>query len=220
MNRMGRKLGLFLPVVLLSAAGPAAAEAPAPAPPPELAPVQISTFARIVGAPQGEVAARLAADAHLRGVALRAVEAREKRRSSAKARAIGGFVLLGVGDIAGAVIIVTTPGYPDNVGSSGDARVYAGLGVALVSLGVGLAIAIPGLVDLNRAGPEERQAAAEYRRLMPPPPGAPPAGVPPPGSPPPGSPPPGTLPPGSPPPGASPPISGRGVVLPLLSFTF
>lgn len=191
MSRVAKMLGMVLSGVLLAAASSAWAEEPAAQPPRDLLPTQLSTFARMVGAPESEVAARLAADAKLRGVALRAVEAREERRSSAKNRAVAGFVILGVGDIVGSVIILSTPGYP-NVQSGDTGRVLLGVGVAVASLGVGLGIAIPGLVSLGRQSSTELQASAEYRQQPLPTPAT----------------------------DRPSPTSARGAVLPLLSFSF
>lgn len=150
---------------------------------------KLGTFSRMVGAPESEVSARLAADARLRETALKAVDAREARRSSGRGRAIAGFVILGVGDIAGAAIMVTAPGYgtPDQ----DNGRVLLGAGVALASVGVGLALAIPGLVSMGKPGPEERQAVSDYRQAAQPPP-----------------------------PVERPQTGARGVQLTLLSFSF
>lgn len=192
MNRAAKTLLFYLSGVLLFAnASPARAEEPVK-PSKDIVPTQISTFARMVEAPEADVAARLAADPRLRGVALRAVEARDERKSSAKKRAIAGFVILGVGDLVGAAIILSTPAPPP--GESMDtSKAFLGLGVALAATGVGLAIAIPGLVSMGRAGPDELQAIAEYRQQQPLP---------------------------TPPASRPSPTSARSPMLPLLSFTF
>lgn len=191
MSRATETLGLFLLGVLFAVASPARAEEPAK-PAKDIVPVQISTFARMVEAPEADVAARLAADPRLRSLALRAVEARAERKSSAKSQAITGFVILGVGNIAGIAIMASTPVPPP--GESADSsKAVLGLGVALAATGVGLAIAIPGLVSMGRAGPDELQAIAEYRQQQPLP---------------------------SPPANRPSPTSARSPMLPLLSFTF
>ncbi len=127
---------------------------------------QIAIFARMVEATGPEVATRLESDAAMRGVALGALEARESRRSSGKAMAIVGFTILGIGDIVGAVIIVTAPGYP-RVESGQTGRILLGMGVGIAAAGVGLALAIPGLVKMGRPGSVELQAIADYRRQGP-----------------------------------------------------
>jgi len=158
----------------LLAAAPAARaqwpEEPA-APPRPAAPVastveglsqdQLATFARMVRQPEGAVTERLLADAALRGQAARAVAAREARRAAGKGRAVAGFVILGVGDLVGAVVSLTAKKNPD--GTTADTgQLFLGAGIGLASIGVGLAIAIPGLRDMNREGPEERQAVKAY----------------------------------------------------------
>lgn len=163
MNRASSALGIALAATLLMLPGrPAAAEG-GTAPPFALRPDQVSTFARMVGAPEAEVASRLAKDDQLRAVVLRGMEAREARRASAKSRAIAGFVILGVGDVVGAAIILSTPTNPDGT-SSNPGRVLLGAGVGLASLGLGLGIAIPALAGRGRQGPEELEAGAAYRQ--------------------------------------------------------
>jgi hypothetical protein len=166
MNRIAKTLCSCLTgVLMLATASPARAEESAK-PSKEIQPVQISVFAQMVKAPEADVAVRLAADPRLRGLALRAVEARAERKSSAKSRAITGFVILGVGDIAGTAIMLSTPVPPP--GESADAsRAILGLGVVLAATAVGLAVAIPGLVSMGRQGPDELQAIAEYRQQQP-----------------------------------------------------
>jgi hypothetical protein len=154
-------------------AAPRAEDAPAapPATPPapsatRLSAAQLDTFARMTGRPYGEVAERLAAEPALQDVALRAVEAREARKASARQRAIAGFVILGVGDVIGAVIIVSTPGYP-TVESKHQGQVVAGTLVGLATTAVGLVIAIPALVSGGRTGEVEQQAVQQYLQARP-----------------------------------------------------
>jgi hypothetical protein len=184
-------LGLVLLGMLLAVASAARAEGAATQS-KEIQPVQISVFSRMVDAPEADVAGRLAADPRLRGLALRAVEARDERKSSAKHRAVAGFVILGVGTIAGYGIMVSAFAPPPGQAQD-EGRVSLGLGVALAATGVGLAIAIPGLVSMGRAGPDELQAIAEYRQQQPLP---------------------------TPAPTRPSPTSMQGPVMPLLSFTF
>ena len=75
--------------------------------------------------------------------------------------AIVGFTILGVGDIAGTYIIVSTPGYP-NVKSENQDRMYLGVGVGVLSLAVGLALAIPGLVKMASPSEVEQRALDAY----------------------------------------------------------
>jgi len=152
---------------------------------------QVSTFARLVGAPEKDVAARLAADAQLSAMVFHALEVREARRAAAKSRAIAGFVILGVGDLLGAAIMLSTPVNPDGTWSD-PGQAALGAGIAIAATGIGLGIAIPALVSRGRQGPEELEAKAAYRqRPLPVPVTSP-----------------------------SPQNSGRGVVVPLLALSF
>jgi len=152
---------------------------------------QVSTFARLVRSPEKDVAARLAADAQLSAMVAHALEVREARRAAAKNRAIAGFVILGVGDILGAVIMLSTPVNPDGTWSD-PGQAALGAGVAIAATGIGLGIAIPALVSRGRQGPEELEAAAAYRQRPLPVPVT-------------------SLPPQN---------SGRSVMMPLLALTF
>ena len=109
-------------LLVLLLAGPSTCRAMEVAPTTEggLSYAQVSTFARLVGVPEKDVAARLAADAQLSAMVSHALEVREARRAAAK-RAIAGFVILGVGDLLGAVIMLSTPVNPD--GTWSDPRV-------------------------------------------------------------------------------------------------
>jgi len=164
MKRAWSVLGMAVAAALLVSAGRASAAAPAAAP-PALRPEQVSTFARMVGAPESEVASRLAQDDQLRAVVLRGLEARETRRASVKSRAVGGFVILGVGGAIGAITMVTTPVNEDGTSSNPD-RVLLGALISAASTGLGLAIAIPALASGGRQGPEELAAGAAYRQQV------------------------------------------------------
>jgi MFS family permease len=147
---------------------PAAAQDAAPAPPPPahafaLRAEQVSSFADVVGEPEGTVVGRLALDPNLVPLAAAAADARDSRKSTGKIMAITGFSILGVGDIVGAVVIAATPGYP-NIRSDGWQQVGIGLGVALGALAVGLAIAIPGVVKMGKYSDAENAAVEYYER--------------------------------------------------------
>jgi hypothetical protein len=140
----------------------AAAQTPPPAA-ATLSPDQLTVFADVVGEPESTVAGRLQLDPKLGSLAVAAVDARASRKSTGKVMAIVGFAILGVGDIAGAVVIATAPGYPA-VRDDGWKQVGIGLGVALVSLGVGLGLGIPGLVKMARYSDEENAALQYYEQ--------------------------------------------------------
>lgn len=186
-----RMLNAALATLLSASTGAARAVEPSPASASGLSYSQVSTFARMVGAPETDVSARLASDVQLSSMVLRALDAREARRRSTKNRAIAGFVILGVGSAVGGIIIATTPVNSDGTVSN-DSQVVLGLGVAAAATAVGLAIAIPALATGGRMGPEELEATAAYRqRPVPVPVTAPP-----------------------------PQTSGRSAVVPLLALTF
>lgn len=137
-------------------------EAPAPA----LTPEQIILFTDMAGEPENSVIDRLQADPKLAQLALDATGAYTKRKSSGKTKTIVGFTILGVGDLAAAIIMVTTPGYPD-VKSGDRGQMYVGVAVGLVTLGVGLALGIPGIISLAKRSDEEWRAMEYYQKEAP-----------------------------------------------------
>lgn len=141
---------------------------------------QISTFADIVDDTSDGVTQRLRSDANLGARVVKAVQTRDDRKRTGMALIVaGGVVLVGAG-IAGSLIIVTAPGYPE-VGSNQSGRVLLGLGVDLVGVGVGLALGIPGIVKVSARSDEENQAIDYYRRAGDSVPRAPPPAPPSPG---------------------------------------
>jgi len=126
-----------------------------------LTPEQLQAFSALTGDTPGQVSLRLTMDPRLKPIAASAADARMSRRGAGKVMAIVGFTILGVGDIVGSIIMVTTPGYP-NIESGHEGRFFVGVAVAVVSLGVGLGLAIPGLVKMARPGDEENRALDSY----------------------------------------------------------
>jgi hypothetical protein len=147
-----------------SAAGRAFAQAGpegAPAPlGPGLTPEQMQAFADLTGDNPYSISRRLAAEPQLVPLAQAAADARMSRKTTGKVLTIIGFSILGVGDIAGTAIILTTPGYPDTKGHEG--RVLLGAGIGLASLAVGLAMGIPGIVKMVAASDVEARALKSY----------------------------------------------------------
>jgi len=164
-SKLRRPAGLLFALGSAFFSQAAGAQTPQPAAAP-LSQEQVSAFTEVVGDFEGTVARRLQLDPKLAALAAAAVEARASRKSTGTTLAIVGFTLLGVGDIAGAAIIVATPGYP-NVESGHSGQVLVGLGVAVISPGVGLAIGIPGVVKLAKYSDEENAAAAYYEQNAP-----------------------------------------------------
>jgi len=126
-----------------------------------LTPKQLESFSDLTGDAKRTVQHRLSTDPKLMPLAAAAADARASRRTTGKVMAIIGFTVLGVGDIAGTYIVLSTPGYP-NVKTEDQGRMYLGLGVGLLSLAVGLALAIPGLVKMASLSEVEQRALDVY----------------------------------------------------------
>lgn len=135
---------------------------PTPAPLPRLSAEQLESFADLTGDSTRAVAYRLSREPQLVPLAASAADARRSRRSSGKVMAVTGFVILGVGDIIGTAIIVTTPGYPE-VESGHEKRILLGAGIGVVALAIGLGLAIPGLIRMARETEVETRARESYR---------------------------------------------------------
>lgn len=165
-------IGTLIAASLAGASAPARAEdAPAPR-----SSEQLAVLSGMVDASPSEVQGRLDSDPQFASSSTAAMEARASRRRTGTAMAILGFSIAGVGDIAGALLIVTARSYP-NIQNEDWGRVGTGLVVGVVSLGVGLGIAIPGVVKIGRPGDEENRLYEYYRQGGPPPQSAPPTPV-------------------------------------------
>ncbi len=140
----------------------AMAQEPVPVETPE----KLSTLSAVVGAPPEEVSARLKTDPTLSSMAEKALDARSSRKRTGTVLAVIGFTIVGVGDLVGAAIIVTAPGYP-NLTDEGWNQALIGLGVGVASIGVGLALGIPGVIKVVRASESERQLGDYYQRTRP-----------------------------------------------------
>jgi hypothetical protein len=128
---------------------------------PQLAPEQMAAFADLTGDTPHRITQRLASDPNLARLAGQAADARMSRKRAGKVMAIVGFTVLGVGDIVGTAIVISTPGYP-NVEKGHEGRILLGLGIGVGALAVGLALAIPGLVKMAKASDVENQALELY----------------------------------------------------------
>jgi hypothetical protein len=126
-----------------------------------LTPQQIESFSELSGDAKRMVQNRLATHPKLVPLAAAAADARTSRRSTGKAMAIGGFTILGVGDIAASYILVTTPGYP-NVQSGHTNRIFLSVGVAVGSLALGLSLGITGILKLAHPTEVEERALDAY----------------------------------------------------------
>jgi hypothetical protein len=142
---------------------------PEPAPTPakqyrasvNLTPEQLDAFSDLTGDGQRKVAYRLSQNPNLVPLAASAADARTSRKTTGKVMAIVGFTILGVGEITSTYIFVTTPGYP-KIESGHDNRILLSAGIALGSIAVGLALAIPGLMKMARPSEVEDQALDAY----------------------------------------------------------
>jgi hypothetical protein len=84
--------------------------------------------------------------------------------------AITGFSILGVGVIGGLAIFVSNISAScsnDGCGAGGDSRAHLGFLVGALSVGVGLALGIPGIVRMASESSLEEEAVARYRSAIP-----------------------------------------------------
>ncbi len=154
---------LLVTAAVLASASPASGSEP-PGPPSsgtgQLTPEQVAAFADVVDDSESRVKEHLGRDPGLAPLALQAVDARHQRKTAGAVLAGIGIAIFVLADIAGTVIIVTTPGYPKVLDTS---RVLGGLAVDLVGFGVGAALAIPGFIKVGKSSDEESKAADYYR---------------------------------------------------------
>ncbi len=144
--------------------------APSIAPPASaLTRLQVDAFAELLGEPKDVVWRRLLADPGLVPLAAAAAETRMERKSSGKTMTIVGFTILGVGLVAGYLIVLSgisdgiNCGYDSSCSQSNDGRITTGFAVGLVSTGVGLAIGIPGIVRMAKQTEVETEAVDRYQ---------------------------------------------------------
>lgn len=130
---------------------------------PALTAAQLTAFAELIGETKPVVWQRLLADPDLAPLAAAAADARMERKSSGKALTIAGFTILGVGVGVGYVIMfsgIASAGdcsYGNSCGPNTD-RMLGGLAVGVLSVGVGLAIGIPGIFRMSSPSEVETQA--------------------------------------------------------------
>jgi hypothetical protein len=164
-------------LAFLSLAFPAAARAQgigAPLTPaaPALTAAQLTAFAELMGETKPVVWQHLLADPGLAPLAAAAADVRIERKSSGKTMTIAGFTILGVGAGVGYAIMVSgimsgaNCNYYDNYNSQcgpNTDRMMGGLVVGILSVGVGLAIGIPGIIRMARQTELETQASERYQ---------------------------------------------------------
>ena len=160
MSALRNVVRFFCAPQLFFCLGPSAAAADSPATaPPTVAHTAI--FAEIADDTPASVTQRLRGDAALGPLVVAAADAHEERRRTGKVLVITGGVIFGVSDVAGAIVILTTPGYPF-VQSQDDARVVLGLAIAVVGIAAGLALVVPGILKLAKHSDEEKRAVEYY----------------------------------------------------------
>jgi hypothetical protein len=137
----------------------------APSPTLSITPSQVDTFAELLGEPKETVEQRLLWDPGLAPLAAAAVDARLARKSQGKVMTIGGFTLLGVGVVAGLLVALSGPWicWDAACQSEADAHGESGEAIALASVGIGLALGIPGIVMLARQSEAETKAVDRYQ---------------------------------------------------------
>jgi hypothetical protein len=134
----------------------------------KLTPDQMKAFSDLVGDSPGRISARLAIDSNLAQIAIPAANERMSRKRVGTVLTVIGFGILGVGGLVGSAIMVTTPGYPVMSKMSGHMnRFYLGLGIGLASTAVGLAMGIPGIMQMAAESEEEEQARDYYSPARP-----------------------------------------------------
>lgn len=121
---------------------------------------QLQAFADLTGDSPRAISLRLARDPSLAPMVVSAAEARRSRKTTGLVMTVVGFTILGVGDIVGSYIMLTTPGYPDINGH--ESQFYKGAAVAGGSLLVGLLLGIPGIVKMSAPSDEEAEALDYY----------------------------------------------------------
>jgi hypothetical protein len=126
---------------------------------------QMKAFADLTGDSPYRISGRFATDPNLIPLAAKAADARMSRKTTGLIMTIVGFTILGAGEIASSVILVTTPGYPDMQGH--ERRFLLGAAIAAGSLGVGLALGIPGIMKMVRTTQEEERALDAYSPARP-----------------------------------------------------
>lgn len=136
-----------------------------------LTPVQVDWFVQLIGEPLPVVWQHLLADPGLVPLAAAAADTRMARKSSGKIMTIAGFTILGVGAIAGYVIVLSA--FSDHLnscayesgscGNSSDGQIKLGIALMLVSTGVGLALGIPGIVRMAKQTDVETAAVDRYQ---------------------------------------------------------
>lgn len=113
----------------------------------------------------------LQADPSLIRYAAAAADVRAERKSTGRTMTIVGFSILGVGGIAGYVIMLDGITQDLGCGDNGSCNhssntVVAGLLIAVASVCVGLGIGIPGIVKMARQSEEETEAVGRYQESI------------------------------------------------------
>lgn len=166
-----------------------------------ITPAQLDAFADLVDGTTGEVQLRLIREPGLAPLVKAAADARMARKRLGKDLTIAGVSILGAGAIAGLGVVLMTGAicFDAACQSNVDQGTHIAEIIVLVAAGIGLALAVPGIVEMARHTDIETEAAERYQ--------GPVSGLP------------LVLPPAESPAHSTGP-SGKSLSLPLLSFTF
>jgi len=172
-HAQGGQVHSQLPRVGQNASGHASSPQPGPESPlaPSLTPTQLEWFVQLIGDPMPVVWQHLVADPGLVPLAAAAANTRMERRNSGRTMTIAGFTILGVGSIAGYVLVLSALHDDLNncdygassCGNNSDGQVKLGIAIVLVSTGVGLALGIPGIVRMAKQTEVETAAVDRYQ---------------------------------------------------------
>lgn len=136
---------------------------------PVITAAQVEAFAELLGEPEGKVEQRLLWDPGLAPLAVAAINARVARKSAGRTMMICGFTLLGAGATVGVVVALSGPllCFDDACQRRKDESNRAGETIILASLGIGLLVAIPGIIKTASQTDSEVQAMNRYQTSEP-----------------------------------------------------
>ena len=135
---------------------------------------QLDVYAELFGEPSDLVWRHLVLDPGLLPLASAALDARLDREGSGKALTGLGFTILGAGATVGFLMMVGAGlgrslawNCDSTCTEKYDNQENTGVTVGLAAIGIGLALAIPGIVKLSRRSDAEKLALKRYRGVEP-----------------------------------------------------
>jgi hypothetical protein len=126
---------------------------------------QVEAFAELLGEPEGKVEQRLLWDPGLASLAVAAVEARAARKKTGKTMMICGFTLLGAGATVGVLVALSGPMicFDEACQRRRDESDHASETIILASVGLGLLLAVPGIIKMAAKSDSEAHAVNRYQ---------------------------------------------------------